>query len=51
MKKILLCMALCLTCLGMQAQQSEAYEEAPNPTATNPALWSNVDCTPDWMSS
>lgn len=42
MKKILLCMALCLTCLGMQAQQSEAYEEAPNPTATNPALWTTL---------
>ena len=42
MKKLLFLGILLLSAVGMNAQTSEYYQEAPNPVATNPALWSKV---------
>lgn len=42
MKKLLLMSVLLLSAVSLNAQTSPAYEEAPNPVATNPALWSKV---------
>lgn len=42
MKRLLFLGALLLSSAGMTAQTSDLYEEAPNPIATNPALWTKV---------
>ncbi len=43
MKKLILLGAFLLTGFALNAQTSEYYEEAPNPIATNPALWARVN--------
>lgn len=42
MKKILLLGAILLSMSSLYAQTNEAYQEAANPIATNPALWTKV---------
>lgn len=42
MKKILLLGAIFLSMSSLYAQTNEAYQEAANPIATNPALWTKV---------
>lgn len=42
MKKLLFLSVLLLSTMLLNAQTSEYYQEAPNPIATNPALWSKV---------
>ncbi len=43
MKKLITLAAFVLAAFAVNAQTSEYYEEAPNPIATNPALWARVN--------
>ncbi len=52
MKKLITLAAFLLAGFALNAQTSEYYEEAPNPIATNPALWTRInDSQVSWGST